>query len=94
MNILIDADDDERRRFGAWGPNIAHILVHADTALYERRGIHYHSEFDLFETGNGTHGYNAHLNRLAGLGDGPPCFNLAYGIDEEINSNKVLYPHS
>lgn len=94
LSILDDADDDEKRRFCAWGSNIAQTLVHTDTALYERRGIHYHSEFDLFETENGAHGYNAHLNRLAGLGDGPPHFNLAYGIDEEIDPNKVVHLQS
>jgi len=95
-----DADDDERRRFAAWTPNHVHTLVHTDTGLYTRRGIRYHSEFDLFETTGGAHGYNAHLNRLCGLdaldglgdlGDAPPLFNLAYGIDEEIDPSLVLH---
>lgn len=91
LALLDDADENERRRFGAWMPNRVHTLVHTDTALYARRGIRYHSEFDLFETTGGDHGYNAHLNRLCGLGDAPPFYNLAYGIDDEIDPSLVLH---
>lgn len=91
LQLLDDADEDERRRFGAWLPNRAHTLTHTDTALYARRNIRYHSEFDLFETPSGAHGYNAHLNRLCGLGDAPPHYNLAYGIDDEIDPRLVVH---
>ncbi|MFN2374892.1 MAG: FAD-dependent oxidoreductase [Candidatus Binatia bacterium] len=91
LAVLEDADEDERRRFSAWQPNRVHTLTHTDTALYERRDIRYHSEFDLFETAGGAHGYNAHLNRLCGVEEGPPHYNLAYGIDEEIDPRCVLH---
>jgi predicted NAD/FAD-binding protein len=91
LRVLDDADEDERRRFGDWRPNVVHTTVHTDTGLYERRGLHYHSEFDLFETAGGAHGYNAHLNRLCGLADAPPFYNLAFGLDDEIDPRLVLH---
>jgi len=91
LELLTDADDDEHRRFKAWQPSRVHTLTHTDMALYARRDIHYHSEFDLFETGSGAHGYNAYLNRLCGVEEGSPHYNLAYGIDDEIDPKLVLH---
>lgn len=91
LPILRDADEEEQQFFESWRPNHIHTLVHADTTLYARRGIHYHSEFDLFETPGGARGYNAHLNRLCGLSEHPPHYNLAFGIDDEIAPDLVLH---
>ncbi len=66
--------------------------MHTDTALYARRGARAFAEFDLFELPSGGHGYNAYLNRLAGLSDaGPVHYSLAFDLDAEIDPAKVLY---
>jgi len=92
LALLGDATDDERRRFSAWRPNRAHTLTHTDTGIYTRRQIAYRSEFDLFETTSGAHGYNAYLNRLCGLDeDAPPHYSLAFGIDDEIDPRQVVH---
>lgn len=92
LALLGDATDDERRRFAAWRPNRVHTLTHTDVGIYARRQIAYRSEFDLFETASGSHGYNAYLNRLCGLReDAPPHYGLAFGIDDEIDPRLVVH---
>jgi predicted NAD/FAD-binding protein len=92
LALLGDPTDDERTRFSAWRPILMHTLTHTDTALYVRRQIAYRSEFDLFETTSGAHGYNAYLNRLCGLAqDAPPHYSLAFGIDDEIDPGQILH---
>lgn len=92
LALLGDATDDERRRFSAWHPNRVHTLTHTDVGIYTRRKIAYRSEFDLFETARGAHGYNAYLNRLCGLAeDAPPHYGLAFGIDDEIDPRHVVH---
>ncbi len=92
LRLLADATDDERRRFGAWEANEACTLVHTDTGLHERRGIRYFSEFDLFHTAAGLRGYNAYLNRLCAVpASAGVHYNLAYGIDDEIDPALVVH---
>ncbi len=92
LPLLADASDAERRRFGAWRANRARTMVHSDVGLYLRREIRYRSEFDLFETATGAHGYNAYLNRLCGVGpDVGAHYNLALGLEEEIDPDRVLH---
>lgn len=92
LALLGDATEAERRHFAAWRPNRVHTLVHSDTGIYARRKIAYRSEFDLFETTGGAHGYNAYLNRLCGLAeDAPPHYGLAFGIDHEIDGGLVVH---
>ena len=96
LALLADPDEAERRRFGAWQANRTHTLVHADPGLYARRGIPIATEFDVFELPGGEGGYNACLDRLAGLPSGGPMrFGLALGLDAEIDPAKVLLrqPH-
>jgi predicted NAD/FAD-binding protein len=96
LRLLADADDAERRRFGAWKPNHVTTLVHADDGPYRRRRIAVRTEFDLFEQPAAGGGYNAWLNGLAGL---PPDhavdYGLAFGLDAEIDPARVLLrqPH-
>lgn len=92
LALLGNPTDDERRRFAAWRPNRVHTLTHTDVGIYARRKIAYRSEFDLFETQSGAHGYNAYLNRLCGLReDVPPHYGLAFGIDDEIDPRHVVH---
>ncbi|MEO6027304.1 MAG: NAD(P)-binding protein [Candidatus Binatia bacterium] len=92
LALLADASDDERRRFAAWHPNRVRTLTHTDTGIYTRRTIAYRSEFDLFETTRGAHGYNAYLNRLSGLRDDvPPHYSLAFGLEDEIDPRQIVH---
>ncbi|MBL8347939.1 MAG: FAD-dependent oxidoreductase [Rubrivivax sp.] len=95
LRLLADADEAERRRFGAWRANHVTTLVHADDGLYRRRGVAVRTEFDLFEQPGGG-GYNAWLNGLAGLPPGHAVdYGLALGLDAEIDPARVLLrqPH-
>lgn len=90
LRLLADADEAERRRFGAWQANHVTTLVHADDGPYRRRGVAVRTEFDLFEQPHGG-GYNAWLNGLAGLPPGHAVdYGLALGIDAEIDPARVL----
>ncbi len=96
LPLLADATADERRRFAAWEASEARTLVHRDTGLYERRGIGYFSEFDLFRTAAGRRGYNAYLNRLCAVPESAGIhYSLSYGIDDEIDPARVVHaqPH-
>ncbi len=96
LRLLADATDDERRRFGAWEDSEVCSLVHCDTGLYQRRGIRYFSEFDLFHTAAGQRGYNAYLNRLCAVPESAGVhYGLSYGIDQEIDQALVVHrqPH-
>ncbi len=95
LRLLADADDAERRRFGAWRANRVTTLVHADDGPYRRRGVGIRTEFDLFDSSTGG-GYNAWLNGLAGLPPGHAVnYGLALGLDAEIDPARVLLrqPH-
>jgi len=92
LELLADATDDERRRFGAHRPNPMHVLLHDDLGPHARRGVSYRSEFDMFELDGGKGGYNARLDRLCGVPDSiDRPFALAFGLDEEIDPERVLH---
>lgn len=92
LELLLDASDDERAWFGECEGGPIETVVHTDTGLYARRGARAFAEFDLFELPSGGHGYNAYLNRLAGLSDaGPVHYSLAFDLDAEIDPAKVLH---
>jgi predicted NAD/FAD-binding protein len=96
LALLLDPTPAETRRFSAWRANRIETVVHTDTGAYERRGIRYFSEFDLFEGPDGSAGYNAYLNRLSGLPPGHPThYFLSYGLDHEIDPACVVHkqPH-
>jgi predicted NAD/FAD-binding protein len=96
LELLSDPTPAETRRFAAWRANRIRPVIHTDTGAYERRGARYYSEFDLFEGPDGGAGYNAYLNRLAGLPpDNPTHYFLSYGLDREIDPACVAHeqPH-
>lgn len=92
LALLCDPSEAERTWFGACTGHTIHTVLHSDTGPYDRRGVHYRAEFDLFELPSGHHGYNAYLNRLAGLSDGGPVhYGLAFELDEELDPAKVIH---
>lgn len=92
LGLLATPSETERRVLGAFTGATATTLVHTDTGLYERRGIHFYTEFDLFELPDGGHGYNAYLNRLAGLPtSAAPHYSLAYRLEGEIEPSAVVH---
>lgn len=91
LPLLSDASDAERRRFGGWRANRIHTLVHRDWGMYERRGIHGATEFDVFELEGGRGGYNSLLNELCGLPEGCEQYGLAFGMDDEIRPEFVVH---
>lgn len=91
LSVLLDPSEDERRWFGDFDGGPVETVVHTDTGLYARRGAAVYSEFDLFELPGGGHGYNAYLNRLAGLPDEGVRYSLAFDLDAEIDPAKVLH---
>ncbi len=92
LGLLADASDEERGWFGDHHGGEITTVLHTDTEMYARRGARGFTEFDLFERQDGGHGYNAYLNRLAGLDDrDPPHHSLAFDMDAEIDPAKVLH---
>ncbi|MFO0696933.1 MAG: FAD-dependent oxidoreductase [Polyangiales bacterium] len=92
LPLLRDADETERALFDHFEGGTIETLVHTDTSLHERVHSHYRSEFDLFELPSGAHGYDAYLNRLAGLPtDRPPHYALAFGLEGAIDPETVLH---
>lgn len=92
LPLLADADATEHRWFEAHAGRTVETVIHTDTGPYTRRGLHSPTEFDLFELANGRHGYNAYLNRLAGLPDpGPVSYGLAFDMDSELDPATILH---
>jgi len=97
LSLLADATDEERRWFSDWRANYAETVIHTDESIYSDWAIRGFTEFDLFEKKGGKDaGYNAYLNRLAGLPpDNPTHYFLSYGLDREIDPACVAHeqPH-
>ena len=92
LSLLADPSADERAWFGGYAGETIHTVVHCDGGPYERRGVRAYTEFDLFELAAGAHGYNAYLNRLAGLpAAGAAQYGLAFDLDGELDPTKVLH---
>ncbi len=91
LSLLHDADEKETRWFAPWRGNDAVTVLHMDTGLYARRGVSWYSEFDVFETGANTGGYNAYLNRLNQVPEGRGHFSLALAMDHEVDPEKVIH---
>ena len=92
LPLLADADEAERSWFSAHTGGTVQTVLHTDNGMYTRRGIHAPSEFDLFALPGGGHGYNAYLNRLAGLPDpGAVSYYLGFDLDAEIDPAAVIH---
>lgn len=91
LPLLAEPTGAERIRFGAWAGDDVETVVHRSDTPWVCRGLDYRSEFDLFRTQSGGFGYNACLNRTAGLGPGPPWYGLAFHLEDEIPPEDVLF---
>jgi predicted NAD/FAD-binding protein len=92
LQVLLDPSDDERTNFESFAGRTVETWVHTDAPLHARFGATHRSEFDLFDLPNGVHGYDAYLNRLAGLPtETPPHYSLAYGLDQFLDERSVIH---
>jgi predicted NAD/FAD-binding protein len=90
LKLLADATEGEQRRFENWEANYATTIIHTDMRMYKRYDSLNFTEFDVFEKANGDAGYNAYLNRLCGLPETAPHYNLAYNLMRQIDSTKII----
>ena len=89
LRLLDDPNENERRRFAAWRAQVATVVIHDDDGIYEQSTPDYFSEFDVFEN---PPGYNAYLNRLAGLSEpGSRHYHLSYNLQSLIAPDRVLH---
>ncbi len=90
LPLLSDPNENERRRFAAWRGHAITTLIHTDASLYQDYGVRYHSEFDVFRKSGGRDGgYNAYLNRIAGL-DSETSYYMAYNLEDRIDPAHIL----
>lgn len=87
--LLADSTPVERQRFAHWEANHIRTILHTDTALYDRYGITYPSEFDFF-LGQAGWGYNAFLNQLCGI-ESPERYSLSFNLADLIDKEKVIH---
>jgi predicted NAD/FAD-binding protein len=92
LELLADADENERSWFSPWRANHIETLIHTDSSLYEPWNITAFSEFDLFEKEGGKEaGYNAWLNRLCDIEENSGVdYFLAYNLEDRINPAKII----
>jgi predicted NAD/FAD-binding protein len=90
LGLLADPTRAEIDRFGPWYADEVEAVVHRDDGPWACRALDYRSEFDLFRTARG-YGYSACLNRIAGLGDGPPWYGLAFQLGDEIAAEHRIW---
>ena len=91
LALLSDPSEQERQHFAAWRPNHATTVIHTDTSMYQPYGVTTYSEFDVFQKDKlGDAGYNAYLNRLCGLPETAPHYNLAYNLMDRIEPEQII----
>ncbi len=93
LMLLADASEMETKRFSKWQANLATTVIHTDTSFYERYGVNYYSEFDVFQKNtSGDCGYNAYLNRLCGFQNGTYSnYSLSYNLDDWLDQEKIIH---
>lgn len=93
LNLLVDASDDEKRRFEAWQGNQIETVIHTDVSFYKHFGVSYYSEFDVFQNDAQNHcGYNAYLNRLYDINpEQYQHYSLAYNLSQYIPPDKIIH---
>ncbi|NJK76681.1 MAG: FAD-dependent oxidoreductase [Microcoleus sp. SU_5_6] len=89
MALLADPTDAEIKRFSAWQANYANTIIHQDTSMYDRNGIHHPSEFDFFQTDT-QWGYNSYLNQLCNISPSEPYF-LSFQLEESIACDRIVH---
>lgn len=90
LKLLADPTEAESRCFSNWKANHATTVIHTDMSLYKQYGSEAFTEFDVFEKADGDAGYNAYLNRLCGLNEGEPHYNLAYNLTERLDPARII----
>jgi len=89
LNLLSDPTPEEVQRFGHWTGLESKTLIHTDDSMYQRYGVHSHSEFDFLQSDQGW-GYNAWLNQLCGISSATQ-YNLAYNLDSLIAPATIIH---
>ncbi|MGL5061874.1 MAG: FAD-dependent oxidoreductase [Microcoleus sp.] len=89
MALLADPTDAEIKRFSDWRANYASTIIHQDTSMYDRNGIHHPSEFDFFQTDT-QWGYNSYLNQLCNISPSEPYF-LSFQLEESIAKDRIIH---
>ena len=92
LTLLANPTEAEQDRFAAWQASYATTLIHSDLGIYQRYGVTTYTEFDVFQKDtSGDAGYNAYLNRLCGLPEAAPHYNLAYNLADRIDPALVIH---
>jgi uncharacterized protein len=89
MALLADPTAAETKRFSTWKTNKVTSIIHTDTSMYDRFGIHKPSEFDFFQT-NTKWGYNGYLNQLDNISS-PPDYFLSFQLEELIAPERIVH---
>ncbi len=89
MALLADPNAAETKRFSTWKTNKVTSIIHTDTSMYDRFGIHKPSEFDFFQT-NTKWGYNGYLNQLDNISS-PPDYFLSFQLEELIAPDRIIH---
>ncbi len=89
LKLLADPTPAELKRFSAWQPNQGQTIIHTDTSMYTRYGIHYLSEFDFMQGDQGW-GYNAWLNQLCGI-TSETQYSLAFNLESLIAKEAIIH---
>jgi predicted NAD/FAD-binding protein len=89
LKLLVSPTEAEQRCFSLWQKNEARTLIHTDTLMYEKYGVHNFSEFDFLQTEQGW-GYNAYLNQLCGISSATP-YCLAFNLETLIDPKHIIH---
>jgi uncharacterized protein len=89
MALLADPTAAEAKRFSTWKNNKITSIIHTDTSMYDRFGIHKPSEFDFFQTKT-RWGYNGYLNQLDDISS-PPDYFLSFQLEELIATDRIIH---
>jgi uncharacterized protein len=92
MALLADPTAAETKRFSGWQANQITSIVHQDSGMYDRYGIHQPAEFDFFQT-NTRWGYNGYLNQLCNI-SAPPHYFLSFQLAELIAPDRIIHTQS
>jgi uncharacterized protein len=89
MALLGDPTAAETKRFSTWKTNKVTSIIHTDTSMYDRFGIHKPLEFDFFQT-NTKWSYNGYLNQLDNISS-PPDYFLSFQLEELIAPERIIH---